>query len=203
MATHNTDKLWRIAQNLAQQSGNDALPPLWFLTDADRVSDTLAVVRNLPTGAGVILRDYDAPGRPDLARALARNAQDKGLMLLVGRDAALAKAVGAHGVHLPEALTDTAPAIKRDHPDFIVTAAAHSLNALQKAARMGADAAFLSPIFPTGSHPGTPTLGPVKTGLWVRQAKVPVFGLGGIDAKTAPRLNGTGLAGFGAIGGLI
>ena len=203
MATHNTDKLWRIAQTLARQSGNDALPPLWFFTDSTRVADPIAVAQHLPTEAGVIVRDYDTPDRTDLAHALARTAQDKGLMMLVGRDAALAQEVGAHGVHLPEALTDKAPAIKRDHPDFIVTAAAHNLSALQKAARMGADAAFLSPIFPTESHPGAPTLGPVKTGLWMRQAKVPVFGLGGMDARTASRLIGTGLAGFGAIGGLV
>ena len=188
---------------MALSAGNQTLPPLWFFTDRNRVADPLSVMTRLPAGAGVILRDYDAPDRAALAAALSRTAREKGLMLLVGRDGKLALDVGAHGVHLPEAFAADARALKDKHPHLVVTAAAHSLSALQKAGRAGADAAFLSPIFATASHPGTTTLGPVKAGLMVRQATLPVFGLGGIDARTAPRLRGTGLAGFGAIGGLV
>lgn len=203
MATQNTRRLWRIAQNLARAGGNDVLPPLWFFTDGNRVADPVAVVTRLPAGAGVILRDYDAPERADLAQAVARIAHDNGLMLLVGRDVDLALDVGAQGVHLPEAFAADARGLKDKHPHLVITAAAHSLSALQNAGRTGADAAFLSPVFPTQSHPGAPALGPVKAGLMVRQATLPVFGLGGIDAHTAPRLSGTGLAGFGAIGGVV
>ena len=71
------------------------------MTDAARVPDPLAVVRALPRGSAVILRDYDAPGREELARRLRSACAVKGVFLIVGADPALAARIGAKGVHLP------------------------------------------------------------------------------------------------------
>jgi thiamine-phosphate pyrophosphorylase len=56
------------------------------------------------------------------------------------------------------------------------------------AARLGADAALLSPVFATRSHPGGATLGPVRFRLLARQAALPVIALGGMDARRARAL---------------
>ena len=81
-----------------------------------------------------------------------------------------------------------------------LTAAAHGRAGLVRAARAGARAALLSPVFPTASHPGAPTLGPVRFAGLVRASPLPVYALGGIDARRARRLAGTGACGLAGVG---
>lgn len=179
----------------ARHAGRGRLPPLALLTDRARLADPAAAAARLPRGSLVILRDGDlARGeRLALAGTLAAVARRRGLLLLISGDPALARTVGAAGVHWPE----------RGLPGRVqgfATAAAHSLAALRRARRAGAAAAFLSPVLPTASHPGAPSLGIVRFAAMARRAGLPVYALGGIDAVTAPRLNGSGAVGIGAIG---
>lgn len=173
------------------------LPPLFLMTDAERLPDPLAAARALPRGSGVILRHYGAPERERLARALARIARLHGLVLLIGADAGLALRVGAAGVHLPEAALRKA---KRRRKNWLVTAAAHDGAALWRAARAGVDAAFLSPVFSTASHPGARSLGVGRFGALTRRSPIPVYALGGITPQNAGHLAATNAAGIAAIG---
>jgi thiamine-phosphate pyrophosphorylase len=201
MASPQLTRLWRTARALqSAEARRRGLPPLWFMTDRRRVADPLAAAAVLPPGAGVILRDYDMAGRGDLALALAALSRRRRLVMLVAGDERLATLVGADGVHLPEGLVREGAAIKRRHPGWIVTAAAHSLPALRRA--QGLDGIFLSPVFTTKSHPGAPTLGPVRFAALVRRAGPPVYALGGVDSETARRLRDAGAAGIAAIGGI-
>ena len=74
--------------------------------------------------------------------------------------------------------------------------------AAQRAALFGADAVFLSPVFPTASHPGRATLTPVRVRLMAQETRVPLYALGGINAGNAQQLLGARLAGIAAIGAL-
>jgi thiamine-phosphate pyrophosphorylase len=56
------------------------------------------------------------------------------------------------------------------------------------AARLGADAALLSPVFPTATHPGGEVLGPVRFQLLARQSKLPIIALGGMTKSRAHAL---------------
>lgn len=179
------------------------LPVLFFMTDPDRTPDPVAVARSLPQGCGVILRHYGAPRRNVLARELTRVCKRRGLVFLVGADSILAQEVDADGVHLPQALIESATGIKRRHPRWIVTAAAHSRAALRRAARGRVDAVLLSPVFPSASHPGQTALGPLKFGALTRDTHLAVYGLGGIDARNIARLQGSGFAGVAAIGAAL
>ena len=79
------------------------------------------------------------------------------------------------------------------------TASAHNLRELKAAERSGADLVFLSPAYPTRSHPGAPALGPRRFALMAHQAKVPVIALGGMDKERARTLGGAdGWAGIDA-----
>jgi thiamine-phosphate pyrophosphorylase len=176
------------------------LPTLWLLTDTRRLPDPLPAARALPRGAGVILRHYDAPDRPALARALARLCRSRGLILLVAGDAKLAGAVGADGLHLAEHEVRRIATWRRQRPHWIVTIAAHSQRALRRARY--ADLALLSPVFPTKSHPGARTLGPLRFARLCRTSPVPVAALGGINAANTHRLRGAGHVAFAAIGAL-
>ncbi len=178
------------------------LPALLLLTDARRLPDPLPAARRLPRGAGVVLRHYGLPERKQLARELAAICRLRDLVFLVAGDGALAAEVGADGLHLPEALAGQARRWRRRRPDWLITVAAHGLPALHAAAACGADAALLSPVFATASHPNARVFGPLRFARLVRASRIPVYALGGVDAVSAPRLIDSGAAGIAAISGL-
>ena len=193
--------LAEAAESLKRAAGS-ALPALVLMTDEARLADPLPAADALPAGSAVVLRHYGVPGRAALARRLAAIAQARGLLLLVGDDPALARRVGAAGVHLPERAIRRAGAV-RWQSGWLVTAAAHSHAALLAAAAAGADAALLSPVFATASHPGLPALGPHRFAALAAACPLPVYALGGIDAARARRLRGSGAVGIAGIAGLI
>lgn len=176
------------------------LPRLLFLTDRRRVSDPVAAAERLPKGSGVILRDYGYGKRAELAMALKPICARRGLVFLVGGDARLARKVGADGVHFPEAMVDRMEAFRREAPAMIITMAAHDADALDRAHKAGADAALLSPVFPTASHPGAPALGIEVFSTLAQASPLAVYALGGLTARTINRLGGLPLAGVAAIG---
>lgn len=204
MASPKLDILWRLSKAAqSREARARGLPPLWFMTDRARVADPVSVAGTLPRGAGVILRDYDAANRLELAMALAATCRQRGLLFLVAGDERLAAMAGADGLHLPEWQVGRLPAVRGRHPMWLVTAAAHGRTALRRAALAGADAAFVSPVFGTRSHPGAPHLGAVRFAALVRTTDMPVYALGGVDEETVSRLRPAGIAGVAAIGAVI
>lgn len=184
------------AQQLNSIGGLSTPFSLAFLTDGTRIPNPEATLRLLPKGTAVVLRDYQLPRRETLARRLQSICHAGGLKLIIGGDVALARLIKADGVHLPSWFT---PA-KTQLADLIVTAACHSAQDLHRASQFGADIAFLSPVFPTDSHPGAAHLGPSHFQKTAAASPIAVFGLGGIDASNAAKIAGPNVAGFGAIG---
>lgn len=156
----------------------------------------------LPRGAGVVFRTF---GRAEVVArgpALRRTARERGLVFLVGADARLAWALDADGLHLPERLVP-ARIDRRAWPrGFLITAAGHDLRAVLRAGRAGADAVVVSPIFASRSPSAGRALGATKLAAIARLASLPVYALGGIDARTATRVRTLGVAGLAAIEGL-
>jgi thiamine-phosphate pyrophosphorylase len=175
------------------------------MIDAARAADPASAIARLQPGDAVIVRDYNARDRAAHARALKRLCRQRRLLLLVAGDARLARAIGADGLHLPEGLV-AAPGWRRlKRPGWLVTAAAHSAPALARAFAQRIDAALLSPVFPTASHPGGRVLGVCRFARLTRWSPLPVYALGGISAATLRRLNGlsiAGIAGISAVAGI-
>ena len=194
-----------LSRRLKRPPAAIGLPRLVLLTDTRRLADPLPAAAAIPTGSAVILRHYDDPGRRDLAIALATLCRRRGLRLLIGADVDLALAVGAAGVHLRERDADSGDGSWRHRcrPEWLVTVAAHSAQALVRAARAGADAALLSPVFSTASHPDVMPLGPIRFARLARTSPLPVYALGGVTAATAGRLKNAPAAGFAGIVGMI
>lgn len=190
--------------NLARRKKCGRMPALILVTDDVRLPDPVAAMAKLPAGAGVLLRHYQTPDRPALARRLAALTRRKRLVLLLGgSDWRLAAAIGAQGLHLPEGLARRLADpglrlwLRRGH---LLSVAGHSRAALARAHALHADCVMLSPVFPTASHPGAPVLGPTRFALWARQARLPVVALGGVTRRTARALRFA--AGIAAISGL-
>jgi thiamine-phosphate pyrophosphorylase len=195
--------LARTAAFLGRQAGaRKGLPSLLFFTDPARTPDPEAIAATLPKGAGVVFRTFGAPDAAQRAARLKAIARQRGLILLIGQDAALAAQIGADGVHLPERLAHRARRLKAAHPRWIVTAAAHSPAAARRARAAGADAVVVSTVFASRSASAGPPMGAVRLALLVRRVEGPVYGLGGIDNKKARLLKDTGLVGLAAVDGL-
>ncbi len=180
-------------------SGKDAprVPRLWLFTDSRRLPDPRAAVAKLPRGlAGVVFRHDDDPNRSTLGRDLARICRARRLVLVVAGNPRLAATLRA-GVHLRSGRWPT-PLRTRG----FVTSSAHGLADLRRAEQAGASLAFLSPVFPTASHPGAYTLGPVRWSGLARHAPIKLAALGGIDGTSVGRLPRVLCRAVGAIGAL-
>jgi thiamine-phosphate pyrophosphorylase len=170
-----------------------------MVTDPARLPDPVAASQGLPAGAGVIYRAFGASNAELLGAALRRTTRAQGLILLVGADWRLARRIGADGVHLPERLAHLAPRLRRAHPRWLITAAAHSRPAIVKAGRLGLDAILVSAVFASRSPSAKSALGPVRFAALANQTALPVIALGGISSATAPRLRGSSAAGLAAV----
>jgi thiamine-phosphate pyrophosphorylase len=189
-------RLARAAARLAVHA-RCTLPPLVLFTDDERLADPLAAARALPRGSMVVVRAREDMRRAALARAMVDLARRRALIVLVAGDGMLAASCGADGVHLGEVRLGQAAAW-RARRRFLITGSVHSLAGLARATML--DAFFLSPVFPTASHPGRAALTAVRANAIARGARVPVYALGGIEAHNAGRLSG--FAGIAAIGAL-
>jgi thiamine-phosphate pyrophosphorylase len=156
------------------------LPEFFFFTDEARRIDPLAAARSLPVGSGIVFRHYSVKNREELARKLAGIAKERRLVLLIAGDWKMAARVGANGVHWPEGLARHGTGVF-GRRKWLVTVAAHSQAALNRARELKADAAFLSPLFPTPSHPEAKPLGILRFALMSRMAGVRVVALGGVS----------------------
>lgn len=175
------------------------LPNLLFFTDPARVPSPEAVSERLPRGAAVVFRAFGATNAVEQGQRLRAIADSRGLLLLVGADAELAETIGANGLHIPERLAEKIPALRQAHPAWLITAAAHSLEALRQAEQAGADAAIVSPVFPSNSlSAGTP-LGVAGLRMLVSATSLPVYALGGVHADTASQLADSGIVGLAAV----
>lgn len=170
-----------------------------FLTDADRVPNPLLIARVLPASAAIVLRDYRSPNRAGLAAQLKSICDARDLKLLIGADFALAESVGAHGVHLPRWFEP-----ERYAPEgMMLSASCHNAKELAQADAMGADVAFLSPVFATASHPGATGFGSEKFLSLAARSPLPVLALGGVNESNAAALTGPNVAGIAAIGAFL
>jgi len=182
--------------------GHGRLPPLLFLTDPERTPEPWLIAESLPRGAGIVFRAFGQRDARAIGLRLKAVARRRGLLLLVGADPRLARAIGADGVHLPERLAGRAGAVRRARPGWIVTAAAHGWPAVVRAARAGAQAALVSIVFPSASPSAGHPLGAVRFAALTRRSPIPVYALGGVNGSTAKRLARSGAAGIAVVGAL-
>jgi 8-oxo-dGTP diphosphatase len=137
----------------------------------------------------------------DLARSVVAVCRQHGARVLLNADASLVEQLGADGLHLnSQRLAQTAS--RPLSPEFKVIASCHSQEQLRQAGRIGVDAAVLSPVQPTASHPGVSPLGWARFADWVDDCPFPVYALGGMtpaDIATAQTHGGHGIAAIRAL----
>jgi thiamine-phosphate pyrophosphorylase len=175
------------------------LPNLLFFTDPERTADPERVAERLPPGAAVVFRAFGAPDAAVQGRRLREITRRKGLPLLVGADPALALAVEADGLHLPERLASTLPRLRETRSDWLITIAAHGLEAARAGVAAGADALVVSPVFSSRSPSAGAPLGVDGLKRLVEAVETPIYALGGVRADTVAGLLDTGIVGIAAV----
>jgi 8-oxo-dGTP diphosphatase len=163
-----------------------SLPDIYGISHAQSLGISAFLSRlemALQNGLRLIqVRDKNLPARDrlDLARKIVERAHPYKAMVLVSGDAELARQSGADGIHLDS------DALKNliDRPDVEwVGASCHTPEELTQAGKL-ADFAMLSPVLPTASHPGEPTLGWSRFAEWAATSPIPAFALGGQTVDT-------------------
>jgi len=183
-------------------------PPLLVVTDRRQARRSLKEIVAVALEAGcrwVSLREKDLPRDEQilLARALVPLAHAHGATLILHGDAALAKAAGADGVHLPSG-SDAAAARRMLGPGKLVGVSIHTVTEAEAIAPAFADYALAGPAFETASKPGYgPEIG--HKGLFeiARAARVPVLAIGGVNTARVGELIAAGCAGIAAMGGVM
>lgn len=150
-----------------------------------------------PARQGLYFRHWNRD-TPALAR-LAEHCHRRGLRFWIRDDAALARRLGAFGLHLSTnaLIAQSAP------PEFdgILSAACHDMRAILKARHLGAHMATLSPVNRTQSHPSATPLGWRNFHDMVREQPLVFYALGGLaptDLATARQHGAFGVAGISA-----
>jgi thiamine-phosphate pyrophosphorylase len=162
---------------------------LLLLTDRTqtRGRPLVDVVRAAVDGGAttVVLREKDLPlpDRTALADALRSIVPT---LLLAGDEM-----IAADGVHL--AATDPFP----DPRPRLVGRSCHTTAELAAAASEGCDYATISPVFASASKPG---YGPALGVEVLRDAPLPIYALGGVDATNAVQCRAAGAAGVAVMG---
>ena len=130
------------------------------------------------------IRDKTLPASERLRFAqavMAKAAAHPDALVLVNDDESLARAIGAHGLHLSS--TRLLQLTRRPAHEW-VAASCHSTEELAHAVSIGIDFAVLGPVLPTASHPGMPGIGWTQFSSLIERSPIPVFALGGMQTAT-------------------
>lgn len=168
-------------------TSRQTLPLLWLLSDERNDAGLKDALAALPRGSGFVYRHYHLAEGERRARygALSAIARNHAHMVILSR----ASGWGEDGIYGSQRMSDG-----------MWLATAHDGDEVAGAVRAGADGIFLSPVFPTASHPGAAHLGVHGFHVLAQQSPVPVIALGGMDYERANQLNWPR---WGAIDGLV
>jgi len=146
---------------------------------------------------GVRLVLFREPGmsdadRAELARRVVARCRPHRARVMVHADAALARAVGAEGVHYPARLLMT---LLERPKDLLCAASCHDPRELAQASALEMDFAVLGPVLATQSHPHAATLGWDGLARLLAGSTLPVYAIGGMRPDALAQARGCGAQG--------
>ncbi len=183
------------------------LPERYMITGPDpRMAKAfLKRLRFAVTARGIRMVQFrvnlpDAQWRSLAAEALGI-CRRHGVPMLVNGSVERAMQLGADGVHLDSRTLMRWDARPADVGPW-VGASCHCIEELERAAELGLDFAVLSPVLPTLSHPDARPLGWQAFAELAREARIPVYALGGMQESLLEDAWQSGAQGIAGISGL-
>jgi thiamine-phosphate pyrophosphorylase len=157
----------------------------WFVEQAVAAGVEYIQIRERDLTARELLR---------LTRSAVADARGSRTSILVNDRADVALAAGAQGVHLRD---NSPPPSVFKRLGLVVAVSCHTAEDVRRAESEGADFVVYGPVFASPGK-GEP-LGLKALAEVCAAASIPVFALGGVDAKTAPLCLEAGAAGVAGI----
>jgi thiamine-phosphate pyrophosphorylase len=172
-------------------------PKIWLMTDKRNDDNLERALHRLPRKSGVVFRHYHLSEdtrktRFDQVKKIARRY---GHILVLADTPALAKKWGADGIHGRQGL-------RHRTGKFVHTAPVHDPQEIFIARGAGAEGFFLSPAFPTRSHPDQRPKNALQLRRLIQLCGGPVILLGGMNAKRFHQSHHLGAYGWAAIDAL-
>lgn len=165
-----------------------SLPPVYAISNVAEMGEAAfltALENRLEQGLRLIqvrekqLNEVELTGLVSKVLALAKPF---GAKVLLNHHLDLALKLGAHGVHLSSQAAQSLVEKPANLPEsFLLAASCHNAAELGHAQRLGCDFAVLSPVLPTLSHVGAPTLGWDAFASLIKHYEIPVYALGGMS----------------------
>ncbi|WP_345719826.1 thiamine phosphate synthase [Qipengyuania sphaerica] len=158
-------------------TSRQTLPLLWLLSDARNDAGLEDALAALPRGSGFVFRHYHLPEaeRRQRFETLSRIARERSHSVILSR----ASGWGEDGHY----------GARRVEGSGLWLATTHDGDEIRDAISAGAAGIFLSPVFPTASHPASATLGVHGFHVLAQQSSVPVIALGGMNHERARELD--------------
>ncbi|MEM7642221.1 MAG: thiamine phosphate synthase [Pseudomonadota bacterium] len=180
------------------------IPPLCFVTEAGaplEVPDQAE--RAARGGAGwVQLRDkaFGDAAFAELARAVDARIGPLGARLIVNDRVEVARAVGAHGLHIGQSDGDPRAIRNRIGPDLVLGLSIECHDHLAAIPPGCVDYLGVGPVRATASKPGhAPPIGLDGLARIVRSIDLPCMAIGGLGAGDVPALRVAGCAGLAVV----
>ncbi|MFZ0840489.1 MAG: thiamine phosphate synthase [Xanthobacteraceae bacterium] len=183
-------------------------PPLLVITDRTQASTALVGIVTAELRAGcrwISVREKDLPGAEQVAliRELLPITREFGAVLTLHGDAALARASGADGVHLPEG-SDPSALRAALGSTALVGISVHGGRQIRALDPALVDYAIAGPVYASASKPGYgPALGSEGLRALTSQAGIPVIGIAGIKPDNVAGVIAAGAAGIAVMGGVM
>ncbi len=161
-----------------------ALPFLWLLSDERNDAGLEQALTALPSGSAFVFRHYHLAkeARRKRFETLSSLARKDDHLVILSDHEDVARAWKADGIY-------GSPARIAEGKGLLRISTAHDGDEIQRAVAAGADAIFLSSVFPSRTHPGAPTLGIQGFNVLAQQSPVPVIALGGMTRERAELLD--------------
>jgi len=197
-----------------RRPGNDSLR-LMLVTDgswadsAEAPSRLVAAIRAALNGGvtAVMVREKALPSLPlyHLARSLREATREAGAALIVNDRAHIAVAADADGVHLGWQSMPVERVREVVGPERLIGVSTHTIEEALEAEQAGADYVTFGPVFPTPSKAGLVDVQGLDGVRALREAglRIPLVGLGGIDATNAGDVVQAGASGVAAIRAIL
>ena len=161
---------------------DNKLPKIIIIFNEDDFDEKKFLNLKIPKESAFLLRSYKVKGRKKIAKQLLKFCKMKKLKLLIASDIKLAEDINAHGVHFPEYMIK-----KKNLINWVIDKIIKFFDI---------DAALLSPVFSSKSHPNKKNLGINKFSKIVKKTKLPIYALGGINIKNIKSLLRTDIIGY-------
>lgn len=165
------------------------LPPVYAISHLQGMEEIayLALLQTqLQNGLKMIQmreKNLDKAAFVDIAKKVIALAKPYGAKVLINEDIALARALGADGVHL---LSDSLLMLKTKPAGLMVAANCHSKKELAHAELLALDFVLFSPVKSTLSHPEADPLGWQQFSEMIATITLPVYAHGGMTLTDLP-----------------